>query len=543
MALTEGAPTSFIQALGGGSQQYVAMLMFDPLVQVDILTSAIMPDLAQSWSVSSDGLTWTFNLFQNVTWHDGVKFTSADVKYTFDYINQNSLSGKSFLGGISNIQTPDDHTVVITLKAPDSSFLVKVNGRYSGLNDIMPMHILQGTNWANDTSFQTHPIGTGPYKFQSFDGSTLIMVRNDNYFMGRPAFAQINAKVITSVNIADTAFQSGELDYLYNQFSSFATYNQLKSLSGVGSATYSLFMETLEFNVNRAPFNNTLVRQAVELAINKSEVNQKVFLGAGHPQNNPVFPDWLISATNSSLKAPAYNIAQANALLDQAGFPKGAGGTRFTVQLSYANPYPPPTSFVDVLKADLSLVGINVVANPNEWDVWYQQVYTNKDFQMSLHHMIVVGSPLVGLADEVVPGKLYYYGYNNTQVQSLYAQAAAATTQSSAAQIYGQIQKILSKDVPYIGLVDYPTPIVWRTNVVVGNTILKGDIYRFRYVVAAPVTPTTTTTTTTPVSTTPTTTTTETGGTDYTTYAIAAVVIVAILILVYAVARRRPTAR
>jgi len=192
------------------------------------------------------------------------------------------------------------------------------------------------------------------------------------------------------------------------------------------------------------------------------------------------------------VKLPAYDPNMANQLLDQAGYPKGSDGVRFSVKISYASPYSPPPTFVDVLKSDLALVGINVEHEANEWDVWYQKVYGNKDFQVSLHHVIVVGDPEIGVADEVVPGRLYYFGYNNTDIQTLYTQAAAATTRDERTKLYSQIQQKLADDLPYILLVDSPTMNLWKSQF---SGILKGDNYRLRFAQYTPATSSSTMTT------------------------------------------------
>lgn len=531
MSLTEGAPKYFIQAIGGGPQQYVAMLMFDPLVLVDVKTFQILPNLASSWDVTPDGLMYTFHLVTNAKWHDGVQFNSADVKYTFDYIIQKKLSGYGFVSGIASINTPDAYTVVIRLNKADAAFLIKVNGRYSGNVDILPVHILNGTDWTKAADFLQHPIGTGPYKFSSFDGTNLVLVRNDQYFAGTPSFARVVATVIPSNTIAAKAFENNELDWIYSsQIPSVSEYLRLKGLPGNTGDSIFQFVESIEFNTKVAPFNDLKVRQAFMYAINRSELNQKISLGQGKPQVNPSFPDWLAWAVDPAVKLPNYDAAMANQILDQAGYKKGSDGWRFNVKISYAAPYSPPPTFVDVLKSDLALVGINVVHEPNEWDVWYQKVYKNQDFQVSVHHIVVVGDPEIGVADELVPGRLYYYGYNNTEIQSLYSQAAAKPDRTDRAKIYSQIQQMLLQQLPYICLVDSPTMFLWKSGF---TGILKGDNYRLRFatVVAAPTTSATSATTSAP-SVAP------SAAIDYTPY-VAGVVIILLAVGAYAFTRRK----
>jgi peptide/nickel transport system substrate-binding protein len=525
MSLTEGAPKFFIQAIGGGPQQYVAMLMFDPLVQVDVKTFQIMPNLASSWDITPDGLTYTFHLVTNAKWHDGAPFSSADVKYTFNYIIQNKLSGFGFLRNVASIDTPDANTVVISLNKADASFLIKVNGRYSGLTDILPMHLLNGTDWTKDNDFLQHPVGTGPYEFSSYDGTNLVLVRNDQYFAGTPGFAKIVATVIPDNTLAMKAYENNELDWVYSsQIPSVSEFQRIKAEPGNVGDTFFQFVDTIEFNTNLAPFNDPKVREAFAYAINRDELNQKIFLGQGKAQVNPVFPDWLSWAVSPDVKLPAYDPAMANQILDEAGYKKGSDGTRFNVKISYAAPYSPPPDFIDVLKSDLAQVGISVIHEPNEWDVWYQKVYTNKDFQVSVHHVIVVGDPEIGVADEVYPGRLYNFGYNNTDVNTLYAEAAAKTTQADRAAIYAQVQQKLAEDLPYIMLVDSPTMFLWKSGF---TGILKGDNYRLRF--AMPVGAPTTSATSAMSETSSMTEVTPTPTVDYTPYFAGAIIVILII--------------
>jgi len=534
-SLTEGAPKNFVQVTGGGPQQYISALIFDPLVVVDLITFDILPSLAETWDISSDGLTYTFHLTHNAKWHDGVPFTSADVKFTFDGIIEKKYDGYGFLQGITKIETPDDYTVVITLKKADAAFLIKVNGRYSGLTEILPKHILDGTDWTQNP-FAQKPIGTGPYKFESYDGNKVVLVRNDDYFGGKPGFAKIEATVIPDVTLAMKAFENNDLDWLYGQVSSLSEYVRLKNLPGNEGASFFMFVDSLEFNVNKAPFDNLKVRQAFTYAIDRNELNQKIYLGQGVAQVNPVFPDWLKWAVSPDVKLPGYDPDMANRLLDEAGFTKGSDGTRFSMKISYASPYSPPPEFVDVLKSQLAKVGIAVEHEANEWDIWWEKVYKNKDFDVSLHHIIVVGDPEIGVTNEVDPNSFYYFGYDNPEVLNMYKSAAALTDRTKRAQIYAEIQKKLLADVPYFCLVDAPTPHLWKSTV---TGILKGNNYGLRF--AHPVAPATTTATTTAPTTATTTTTTEAApGVDYTPYVALVAVIIVLLIGAYAYTKRKP---
>ena len=157
------------------------MLVYDSLVKYDENYNAV-PDLAKEWSVSDDGLTWTFKLQEGVKWHDGQPFTSKDVKFTYDLMLNTGLGYmySSYLTGITDIQCPDDLTVVIVTEEPKANMLMNTT-------PILPEHIFSAIpeteleTWPNES-----PVGTGPYKFDSTGPNFVKIVKNADYFGEQP---------------------------------------------------------------------------------------------------------------------------------------------------------------------------------------------------------------------------------------------------------------------------------------------------------------------------------------------------------------------
>src|SRR5438309_2237919 len=174
------------------------------------------PLLAKSWTTSSDGLTVTFNLRNNATWHDGQKFTSADVAYSIMDVDR--LYASFAVGPLSNVQnvtTPDDYTAVLHLQKPEPYLLQVLNAWYA---PIVPKHIYFGTNTTGilQNPANNAPIGTGPFMFKSWThGTNIILVRNPNYWKaGLPCLDQVTFNIITSHPNAITAFKSGQVGYV-----------------------------------------------------------------------------------------------------------------------------------------------------------------------------------------------------------------------------------------------------------------------------------------------------------------------------------------
>src|SRR5262249_13004717 len=145
---------------------FISQLLYDPLVRLDI-KGDVHPDLAESWETSPDGKTWTFHLAQNVKWHDGQPFSSADVKWTFDTQTAAKGPGLADLVGIESITTPDANTVVMQLKAPSGRFLEQIYGGSNQSGGILPKHLFESTPIADlqKNEYNYKPMGTGPFKF------------------------------------------------------------------------------------------------------------------------------------------------------------------------------------------------------------------------------------------------------------------------------------------------------------------------------------------------------------------------------------------
>lgn len=171
----------------------------------------LVPDLAEDYEVSPDGLQITFHLRKGVKWHDGEDCTSKDVKWTFDQIINEDGQIKSNLSSVESIEAPDDYTVIFHLTQNDSNLLSYL-GWYGCL--IMPAHLYEGTDWL-DNPANKKPIGTGPFKFVEYkSGVSVTLERNDDYFGQVPYLDKIIYSVIPDSNTALQAFNNGELDIL-----------------------------------------------------------------------------------------------------------------------------------------------------------------------------------------------------------------------------------------------------------------------------------------------------------------------------------------
>jgi len=288
------------------------------------------PDLAKSWSVSEDGTVYTFLLNDGVLWHDGKPLTSDDVRFTFEKVlfTYHNI-GKSMASFVDNIQTPDRTTIIFKLKAPNDVFMTFVAGQ----SYIQPKHIYDNTDiMANPANLA--PIGSGPFKFSNWSrGREVVLIRNDRYFRkDRPYVDRIVTRFIPEPSARVRALEAGEIDYLAYfdlppTMVSDLQKNPEITVVSKGHEAWASLVE-LMLNLDKVPYNNVLVRRAITHAIDRQFIVDKAKYGLGKVATGPVSSDLTWAYTPDTRQYP-FDIEEANKLLDEAGLPKGADGTRF----------------------------------------------------------------------------------------------------------------------------------------------------------------------------------------------------------------------
>ncbi|MCR3954895.1 MAG: ABC transporter substrate-binding protein [Gudongella sp.] len=297
------------------------MLIYDPLVKYDENYEPI-PGLAKDWDTSEDELTWTFNLQEGVKWHDGEPFTSDDVKYTYELMMDTGLGYmySSYLTGITDIQCPDENTVVISTDFPKANMLMNST-------PILPEHILSEIPdeeleiWANE-----NPVGTGVYKFDSQGDNFVKVVVNEDYFGDIP---EVDEYIFVSYDNIDSMAQSlmlGEIDGANNLNT--AQYNQLMDDENVSviSGEEKGFMQvgvncwTADESGGNPLLKEKGIRQAIELAINKQKIVDMAYNGHGTVGTTLINPGDYFHYEPTEAELRSYSIDKANDLLDSTGY-------------------------------------------------------------------------------------------------------------------------------------------------------------------------------------------------------------------------------
>lgn len=385
---------------------------------------SIVPSLAESWQISDDGLTYTFKLRNGVQFHDGTDMNAEDVKFSLDRArgDDSTNAQKGLFAGIADVVVVDPLTVEVRLSETDGNFLF--NMAWGDAAIVAPESI--------DT-IKTNPIGTGAFKFSNWvQGDRVELVRNDAYWGQAAALESATFKFISDPIAAFSAMMAGDLD-AFSQFPApenlvqFEADDRYKVL--IGSTEGETILST---NNKVAPFDNVNVRKALALAINRQEIIDGAQFGYGTPIGTHFAPHHpaFVELTGNSPHDPD----AARALLAEAGLADGV-----TVSLKL-----PPPSYArrggEIIAAQLRAVGINTEISNLEWAQWLEEVFRNKDYNLT----IVAHTEPMDIGIYANPD--YYFQYDNADFQALMGELRRTTDEEIRSQLLQQAQRIISED-------------------------------------------------------------------------------------------------
>jgi len=425
-------------------------------------------DLAQSWEIAPDGKAVTFNLYRNVTWHDGKKFTSADVKWHYEQIltyKPPTYSFPRFSGVLDKIETPDDYTVVFRLKKW-SWGAFEGFGYGNADNFILPKHIYEGTDLKTNPA-NWKPIGTGPFKMTEYvKDSHFIVEANEAYFKGRPYLDKVIFKIIPSAPTALIALEKKEVQL--NMISPPpGEMTRLKTVPNLKLLLLPASTGSCRITFNNRPeglkahpwLNDIRVKQAIAYALDTKTLASKILLDQVAEARGPLgagMTYWLKPAIN---EVYAYNVAKAEALLDDAGYKKGPDGIRIRVKMpSYGGqPYQDAAEFV---RAELRKVGIDVEVILVESGTFMTMYEANpegmRDYAMVLNNMGAGPDPernrLNYLTANAPPNGTNFGFYSNKRVDELLNAGSEERSMEKRRELYYEFQDIIMKELPIIGL-------------------------------------------------------------------------------------------
>lgn len=465
-----------------------AQLFASPLRYDDSWTP--QPYLAESWDVSNDGMSVTLNLVKNATFHDGQPITSSDVAFSVEVI-KNNHPFKSMFAPVETVETPDAHTAILKLSKPHPALMLAMSGQ---LMSIIPEHIY-GDVPINEV--KTHPrnnenvVGSGPFKLVEFkNGEHVILERYDGFFMeGRPYLDKVVMRIITDPAARAIAYENGEVHM--GAFESLPrVINRLKKADGlnVTSNGYGGIgpLDWLAINTTKGPLADVRVRKAIAHAIDKNFIMKAIMQDTASESRTGIHPD--SPFYNADVEAYELDLDKANALLDEAGYPKN-GDTRFSVTIDFGWPGVKPQ--VEYVKAALKKVGIDVEVRASaDFPTWAKRMGT-MDFDLSWDTVFNWGDPVIGVhrtydSSNIAKGVWSNtQGYSNTRVDELMQLAAVENDMEKRKALYAEFQAIIADEVPvyHVNTLPYHTvysdkignpPIgIWGTSSPIDMVYLK----------------------------------------------------------------------
>ncbi|MET8870021.1 ABC transporter substrate-binding protein [Nonomuraea sp. NPDC004580] len=395
----------------------------------------VEPLLAESHTVSDDGLTYTFKLRKGVTFHSGKALTAADVKAGIERVTaEDSQSArKGNLEVIKSVEAPDDGTVVVTLKHRSISLVYNLSYVWVVNAD------------AKDRA--TTADGTGPYKLGAWKrGSTLSLEPFPGYWGAKPANGGVVFHYFTDASALNNALLTGAVDVVTSQQSPDALSqfdNNPDYKVSEGKSTTKLL---LAFNDRKAPFDKPQVRRAVAAAVDDAKLLESVWAGHGTPIGSMVPPTdpWYEDLTSLD----TYDVEAAKRELAAAGYPKGF---RFTLDTPNYDPHPTAATFI---KSELAKVGVTVDINVITADEWYTKVYKNHDFAATLQEH-------VNDRDVVWYGNPdFYWGYDDEQVTKWIDEAEQAPSEAEQTELLKKANRKIAEDAASDWLYLYPQIVV-----------------------------------------------------------------------------------
>lgn len=430
---------------------------FDTLVRFRPDTTQVEPSLAESWTVSADGLVWTFKLRRGVRFHDGTPFNSeavvfnyqrqADAKHPYHH-GAFEYAGFTFQN-VKSVTAVDAQTVRFTLSARFAPFITNMAMFSTGIAS--PTAIRK---FGKD--FFKNPVGTGPFKFVEWvQKDHVTWEANREYWAGRPCVDRLIVRGIPDNTVRLLEMERGTV-HMMDQVNP-PDYDRIRRNQNLALFTGpGLNVGYVAMNVEKEPFNDVRIRRAVNHAVNKAALVRAFYGGIGQPAKNPMPPT--IWGYNDAVKPYEYSVAKAKQLLAEAGYPNG-----FSTELWWPNRARPyltqPPKIAEALQQQLAQAGIRAKLVTMEWGTYLKRTSEAE------HPMAILG----WIGDNGDPDNFLYVlldkdnakkgnasniaFYGNSAVHDLLIRAQQVSDQSRRAAFYRQAQELIARDAPWVPLV------------------------------------------------------------------------------------------
>jgi peptide/nickel transport system substrate-binding protein len=457
------------QAVTAVNDFRILMNIYDGLVRYRDGTLEVEPSLAKSWTISDDGLTYTFDLREDIAFHDGSPFNADAVKFTFErmlnedhpYHDTGPFPLAFYFSAIDTVSVVDDSTVEFKLNEPYAPFLS--NLAYPTGLIVSPAAVME-----HGEDFGRNPSGTGPFRFEEWEANSRVVAsRNADYWDGAPPLEAVIFRPITDTNTRIAEMLSGGLDIMVEvPPDSLRNFNETEEFDVHEQAGPHLWF--LILNAREGPFANKQVRQAANYAIDKRAIVDNILQGTAEVAAGPT-PPAFAWAYNEQLEPYPHDPERARALLDEAGY-DGEPLTFFVTE--GGSGMLDPVAMATAIQADLQQVGMPVEIETYEWNTFLGKVNPGLEGKADMAEMAWMTNdpdtlPYLALRTEAFPenGGFNSGYYSNEQVDILLNEARQATDQAQRARLYKEMQEIVHEDAPWVFVANWKQNAITRAGV------------------------------------------------------------------------------
>lgn len=415
------------------------------------------PALAESWEVSDDGTEYTFHLRQGVLFHDGTELTSEDVRFSFEEVlGEHHARMIETMELVEEIATPDGHTIVFHLQEPFAPFMQQMTV-FDGA--ILPAHIYGDGEDILAHPANHEPVGTGPFVFSEWDrGSAIILERNETYWDEElPRLEGVAFQVMPQASARSVGLETGEIDWVSGFYLPETDFERLESIehvrldSNVGiPALYFVAM-----NTESEVLADAEVRRGIAAGIDRERIVAQAVDGRGRPGYGPFGDgfDWITEAHGGYGDAIVYEPDTALDAITAAGF------TGETLTIVYDSARADLEAAANIIADNLAEMGLGADLQPRERSVMAEQVYRDRDYDLTLQSFTSLGDPVLGLHriyNSVEPGTEFANptGWGDQRVDELLAEAALLPELEDRAAVYAEVSDIIIEELPTLILYD-----------------------------------------------------------------------------------------
>ncbi|MBK0325834.1 ABC transporter substrate-binding protein [Rhodobacteraceae bacterium F11138] len=411
----------------------------------------VLPDLAESWTISDDGLTYVFTLREGVKYHDGTDFDAEDVKFSFDraMAEDSENPTKGIFKPIAAVEVTGPHEVTMTLNNKDAFFLFNIARGDASI--VAPESV--ETN-------KSKPVGTGPYVFDSWTrGDRLTLVRNpDHRDADKVAMDKVTFRFISDPAAASAALMAGELD-AYPGFPAPEMLPQFEADPRFAVVVGSTEGEViLAMNNAKPPFDNVEVRRAISHAIDRAAIidgamyGRATPIGSFYPPHGPAYVDL-------TARYP-HDVAKAREIFETAG----VDGSTMTLRVP---PFPYAMRSAEIIQAQLTEAGIDAKVENVEWGFWLDEIYKKQNYDMTI---IAHTSP--NDMGNFARGKTYFYGFEDPEFTALWDSISTESDEAKRVSLLQDGQKYLADNaihgflfqMPQLGVYDARLQGYWSSS-------------------------------------------------------------------------------